>query len=166
MVPSGGMREADAMNKVASRTPGSSVLIGIGIAVALLIIVALALSQRGLQRFDPGTPEAAAQAYVQALFDEDYETAHTYLSTELQAQCRSDELRVYGLQDAATFDEVRRDGDRAEIELRLTDTKYYPGLYPFDDYRWSTETELVLERIDGTWQITDAAWPVYRCGRF
>lgn len=154
------------MSKTTSRAPGSTLLMGIGIGIVLLTIVALALSRRGLQQFDPDSAEATAQSYLQALFDEDHETAHSYLSEELQAQCPPEELRIYSGQDVAVFEDVSLDGNRAEIELRLTDSEYYPGIFPFDDYRWATETELVLERIDGTWVITDAAWPVYRCGRF
>lgn len=144
-------------------TPGTPILIGIGIAVGLAVLIALALSGRGLQRYDPDSPEAAAQAYIQALFDEDFDEARRYLSDDLQSRCRGVDLRLSGLEDTATFDEVRGDGDHAEIELRLSDSAVFPGEFPFRDYDWSTDTELELERIDGVWRITRAAWPVFRC---
>lgn len=149
-----------------SRPPGTAILIGIGIIIVLAIIIALALAGRGLQEFEAGSPEATAQAYIQALFDDDFDEAVGYLSEELQTRCRPGDLRASDLEDTAIFEEVRRDGDHAEIELRLSDGESFPGDFPFDDYRWSRDTELELDRIDGVWRITWAAWPVYRCGRY
>jgi hypothetical protein len=151
------------MTDTETRAPGTPILIGIGVAVALAIIVVLALSGRGLQKFDAASPEAAAQAYIQALFDEDFAEARGHLSDELQSRCRGVDLRISGLEDTATFDEVRLDGDHAEIELRLSESEIFPAEFPFRDYNWSTDTELELDRIDGVWRITRAAWPVFRC---
>jgi hypothetical protein len=146
-----------------TRSPGTPILIGIAIVVVLAIIIALALSERGIEHFEAGSPEATAQAYIQALFDDDFDEAYGYLSDDLQAGCRRADLSAPGLEDTATFEEVRRDGDHAEIELRLGEADFFPGDFPFDNYDWSRRTELELDRIDGVWRVTFAAWPVFRC---
>ena len=153
------------MNKKATATPGKPILIGIGVFVVLALLVAVALARSDVRSYAPGTPEATAQAYIQALFDEDSETAHGYLSTDLQAECEPGDLEPWWVRnaDSASFDEVHNDGTHAEIELRLLSNEYDLGNFPFDSYDYSRETELELDRVDGEWVITDATWPLAGC---
>ena len=153
------------MSKDETRNPGTSILIGIGILVGLALLITLALARDDVRSYDEGTPEATAQAYLQALFDEDRETAHAYLSDELQSKCDPWDLDLWWARDAssAAFDEVRVDGDRAEIELRLVSDDYEFGIFPFDDYDYTRETELELRSSNGGWVITNATWPLAGC---
>lgn len=153
------------MNEKTSRMPGTPILIGIGLLVVLAAVVAIALTGDSIRAYGPGTPEATAQAYVQALFEEDIDKAHGYLSHDLQTKCDPEDLDLWWVRDAdsATFDEIRRDGEHAEIELRLKSRDYDLGIFLFDSYDYSQETELELDRLDGEWVITDATWPLAGC---
>lgn len=146
-------------------SPGTPILIGIGIFVVVALIVAITLAGSNVRSYEPGTPEAVAQAYIQALFDEDTDEAYEYLSADVQEKCEPRDLDLWWVRDAesASFDEVRIDGDRAEIELRLLSTDLELGVFPFENYDYSRETELELDRVDGEWVITDATWPLTGC---
>jgi hypothetical protein len=153
------------MKQKANRNPGTPILVGIGVLVAVAVLVILALAGSDVRSYEPDTPEAAAQAYIQALFDEDPRTAYDHLSAHLQSQCEPNDLELWWVRraDSASFDEVRIDGDHAEIELRLMSNDYDRGIFPFDNYDYSRETELELDRVDGEWVITDATWPLAGC---
>lgn len=149
----------------APRAPGTPWLIGVGVFVVLAIIVTLALAGSRLRSYEEGTPEATAQAFIQALFDEDPEAAHVYLSADLQERCDPDDIDLWWVQssDSASFEDVKINGDHADIELRLQARQYDLGLFPFDFYDWDRETELELDRIDDEWVITNATWPLAGC---
>lgn len=157
--------ETVGMDTKALSKPGSPILIGISVVVVLALLVTLALTDRNVRSYDPGTPEATAQAYIQALFDEDRAAAHGYLSSDLQDKCEPYDLELWWVRGAesASFDEVRIDGEHAEIELRLLSTDFELGIFPFDNYDYSRETELELDRVAGEWVITNATWPLAGC---
>ncbi len=132
--------------------PGARILAGAAILIVVAVVVAAVLADSRTRKFDAGTPEAAAQAYIQALFDGEEDEAHALLTPELQWQCDVDELArglAFGA-EVAIFDDVNVDGDRAEIIVVL-------------DSGFSRETRLVLERRDGRWLIADAEWLLNRC---
>ncbi len=137
---------------------------GLPISFKELVEYGLKITER-TYKYLQNLPEATAQAYIQALFDEDSETAHGYLSTDLQAECEPGDLEPWWVRnaDSASFDEVHNDGSHAEIELRLLSNEYDLGIFPFDSYDYSRETELELDRVDGEWVITDATWPLAGC---
>jgi hypothetical protein len=153
------------MKDKAATMPGRSILIGIGIFVALALIVALALARSNVRSYEPGTPEATAQAFIQALLDEDPETAHGFLAADLKKVCEPRDLNLWWVPhaDRAVFDEVRADATHAEIEISLLSNDYEFGIFPFDNYDYSRETELELDRFDGEWLVTDATWPLAGC---
>jgi hypothetical protein len=153
------------MNAKMSRKPGTPILVGIGILLLLALLVALTVAGSNVRTYEAGTPEATAQAYIQALFDGDIHTGHGYLSKDLQQKCEPRDLDLWwvGHADSASFDEVRIDGDHAAIELRLVSSDYEPGAFPFDNYDNSQETELELDQLDDVWVITDATWPLAGC---
>ena len=146
-------------------SPGTPILVGASVVVVLALLAMLALSRSSTRSYGPDTPEAAAQGYLQAVFDDDTDLAHTYLSSELRTKCSSHDFDWWWAHqaDSATFEEVRVEGDHAEIELRLTSNDYEHDLFPFPDYNHSRETELELDRIEGGWVITDATWPLAGC---
>jgi hypothetical protein len=153
------------MSTTSLRKPGTPILIGIAVFVVIALLVVLALANANVRTYEAGTPEAVAQSYIQALFDEDTEAAHQYLSTELQAKCQLEDLDMWWVRssDSASFDQVKVEGDHAEIELRLNSQNYDLGLFPFDNYNYSEETELELDRVEGEWVITNATWPLAGC---
>ncbi len=153
------------MTQKASSQPGKTILIAIGVVVATAILIALAMAGGDVREYEEGTPERVAQAFIQALFDEDVDTARTYLAAELQDQCAPHDLDLWWVHDAdsARFEEVVVDGDHADIEVVLISTDYEPVILPFDNYDYSADTELELERRSGTWEITHATWPLAGC---
>ncbi len=153
------------MNTKPVGSPGRPILIGMAAFVGVALLVTLALARSDTRSYEQGTPEATAQAYIQALFDGDRDTAHGFLSSELRARCEPRDLETWWISDAesASFDEVRIEGTHAEIEIRLISKDYDLGIFPFDNYDYSRETELVLDQLAGGWFITDATWPLAGC---
>jgi len=153
------------MSRKPASKPGTPILIGIGVFVAIAIVVALVLAGTNVRTYAPDTPEAVAQAYFQALFDGDTNAAHDYLSADLKAQCEPSDLDMWWIHNgqSVSFDEVRITGDHAAIELRLLSTDFDMGIFPFEDYGYSHEAELELDRFHGKWEISDATWPLAGC---
>jgi hypothetical protein len=153
------------MSKKPTMKPGTPILVGIGVFVAIALVVALALAGSNVRTYASDTPEAVAQAYFQALFDEDTDAAYDYLSAGLKAECEPSDLDMWWIHDAqsVSFDGVRVTGNHAAIELRLLSTDFDMGIFPFEDYENSLESELELDRTHGEWKITDATWPLAGC---
>ena len=55
---------------MSTKARSNTVLVAIGIVVVLLIGVAVIFALQPPPTFDPGTPEATAQGYFQAISDE------------------------------------------------------------------------------------------------
>ena len=134
-----------------SGQPGKRILAVAAVVIVAAVVVAAILAGSRTERFDAGTPEAAAQAYIQALFDRNEDEAYALLTPELQRECDRDRFVTFGGgPDVATFDDVEIVGDRAEIIVLL-------------DSGFSRENRLVLERRDGRWLVADARWPLGNC---
>ncbi len=153
------------MSENTAKQPGRAVLVAIGVIVAVAVLVSLAIARNDVRQYDEGTPEAVAQAFIQALLNEDIDTARSYLSSELQDQCRPHDLDLWWIRqaDSARFEEVVVTGDQADIEVILVSTDYEPVVFAYDNYDYSTDTELELELRSGKWEITHAAWPFTGC---
>ena len=153
------------MSEKPTAQPGKTILIAIGLVVAIALLISLALARNEVRQYDEGAPEAVAQAFIQALFDEDVDAARDYLSPELQDQCQPHDLDLWWISRAysARFEEVVVNGNHADIEVILVSTDYEPIVFPFDNYDYSTDTELELELRSGTWEITHATWPLAGC---
>lgn len=135
-----------------------------GILIVVAIIATALLGGSDVTSYPPGTPEAAAQTYLQALFAADYEVAHGLLTPQLEAQCEAHDLRFdrESDMDRAVFDEVRVRGDTAVIDVSLRWMEYSPDpLVPLPSNE--IDSRLVLERIDGEWRIASADWPLFSC---
>lgn len=144
--------------------PDRSLLaIGLGIAVlvGVAVIAVVVLGSRDATSFPADTPEGIVQRHLAAVEDEDYETAWSYLSADVQSDLSLDEYRRaardYGYWGTGSrrvlFDRSEVDGDRARVWLTVEE--YYDG-GPFgggDTYRSTREIALVRE--GGEWRIDD-----------
>ena len=144
--------------------PGTAALVTIGVVLVAAVAAIALLAGRDVVDYAPGTPEATAQAYIQALFDRDYETADALLSPTARARCPSFDTEFNDTRTgAATFEQVRRYDDRIVIDILLTGARFEPGPFPIEEDR--IETELSLRQIDGEWRIIAGEWPFDRCAR-
>ena len=147
------------------RMPGTGLLITSGVILVGAVVLIAVVGGRRVVDYEPGTPEASAQSYVQAMLDRDFDLAHGYLSSELQDQCEPYRLEIPHAAESmvVTFSDVRVDGDSAAIEARLASTDFQPELFPFEEP--DIDTRLVLEQRNGDWRIVRADWPLYGCAR-
>ena len=157
--------QAGDMTTSNNQRPGTRVLLLAGAVIVIAIILAAIFSNGRVQSFDPGTPEAVAQAYVQAIFDNDSFAAYALLAPELQDECdRHDLIPPWAIGAShARFRAVRIDGDRAVIDVELRDIDVSVSPFGIDDHRDTKSNELELEHRQSDWLITYAAWPIYGC---
>lgn len=133
--------------------------------VAGIILVALTLIAlfREPLVLDTATPEGTVQAFLQAIADDDFETAHDQLSPGLQEECSTADISSAGPYEEfnATLGDVEEFEDETivHVSLRLGNGSSLDG-YTFDPgpYR--------LRQESGDWGITEVAWPYffYECG--
>ena len=144
--------------------PRSSRLVGWSLGAALVVLIAAGVAVGVLREpvlLDPQTPEGTVQAYVQAVLDGEWNEARSHLTDDLEAECTAIDFRHSWIPDSltATLDDVRLDGDEAEVIVRLR-TAAEPD--PFGGGYETSET-FDLIREDTTWRVTGQPWPVYDC---
>jgi hypothetical protein len=134
------------------------------LAAALVVLVTAAVAVGVLREpalLDPQSPEGTVQAYVQAVLDGDWAEARSHLGDDLDADCSAIDFRQAWVPDGltATLDDVKVDGDEAEVAIRLR-TAAEPD--PFGGGYATTET-FDLTREGSTWLVIGQPWPVYDC---
>jgi len=143
--------------------PGVGWLAAVGLVLVGALMLAFVLGEPGVAEYELGTPEAAAQAYVQALLDGDGDAAREYVGSEDRYRCRGLISPLLGRDvSSAVFASVEIDEDRAVLRVRLSSEHYVPDPFGSD---WDQESRLVLERRDGRWLVIDAEWPLDECIR-
>lgn len=131
----------------------------------MALVVGVLLARRPTA-FPDGSPEAAAQAYLQAMFDHDEGTARRYLAPGLLDACDPVALSSqFRSADTVRFVDVTADGHRAEIELEFSySNDYEPFEIPIDDPWHSPHSAGVeLEQRDDGWLVVGATWIPNRC---
>lgn len=130
---------------------------GIVLLIAVLTVVALA---RDPVRLDPTTPEGTVQGYLQAIGDDDYESALEVLDPDGPGTCVAADIArsAPGEPFTATLLEDRSDvgADEAIIAVRLrfgTDDVFGSG--------WDTVETFDLVSKNGSWRITGQPWPYF-----
>lgn len=145
------------------------VLIGVVAGVILLVVLAIALPRlidREEATYPPNTPEGTVQRYLQAVSDEDTDTALALLTEENTTACMEDELRDRLRYSSLDRNRVRLgeveeiDAETVTVIVRATWIRQ-PDLFEFPDDRDSTEHEFELRRsADGFWLIAESEWPI------
>ena len=127
------------------------VIAGVIGAVAVVAVLAVALSGGGVRTYPADSPEAALQTFLQALLDDDLESAEAVLAPAQARACDRGSLRWSPLsyQDRAQITEVDADEASATITVVLSDDT---GLF---EGGFSAEYDFGLEQIEGAWRITD-----------
>lgn len=134
-----------------------------GMALALVIgATAILAVNREPVTYPPGSPEAAVQAYVQALLDGDEDAAAAWLDPA--TDCEAGDLAEAHVPDdvRVTLRHAEIDGDVAEVEIGVTVTS---GRGPFDTYEYEDHHRFELARSGEGWLITNRPWPWASCWR-
>ena len=138
-------------------------LLIMGAVVGLAVLVTIALvSLRGPKTYDPGSPEAGLQDFLEASFDGDTAAMADLLTDETRARCddRLDERRFdadfYSDGLRAELDEISVEGATATatVTFRQTDSND-----PFDSSSWSYSERFELIQVEGAWLVHRAGWP-------
>ena len=145
-------------------------LIGGAALLGLLLIasVVAAVLQKEAD-FAPGSPEAAVQAYLRALEEDDFQAAHHALSPELRERCSIEDMfggrdpHVWRSSDRRiTLEEVRTLGDTTFVEIRIAGFRngglFGPSEYDFDE-------SFALRQFDGEWKLSHNPLPYFECAR-
>lgn len=132
--------------------------VGGALLVALVAAAAL-LASRPAPTFDPSTPEGTVQAFLQAVFDGETETASAYLAPDLDARCLDDRYRDPDTSVRANLVSTEANDGTAEVAIRLTFTRPEP---PFGGSEYSEDVVYRLGSHSGRWLIESAGWP-YSC---
>ena len=145
-------------------------LIGGGAILGILIVasIVVAVLQKEAE-FAPGLPEAAVQAYLRALDEDDFQTAYDLLSSELQSRCSIEDMfggnrsgwwRLHGrritLEDTRAFDET------TFVTVKIARSSG-GGLFGPSEY--SFEESFALRQFDGHWKFSQNPWPGFDCAR-
>ena len=144
-------------------------LIGGAAILGLLIVVSVVVAiMQSEAEFDPGSPEAAVQAYLRALYDDDFQSAYDALSPELQAGCSIEDMFGERALDRwlenrrITLEEARTLGDTTFITVRISGIR---GGGPFGPSEYGFDDTFALRQFDGDWRLSKDPWPHFRCAR-
>lgn len=135
---------------------------GAGLA-ALIIVAAVIVIVREPARFDPGTPEAAVQDYIDAVLDDDADAAWALLAPGIQQRCGAEDLEARYRRDGSgriILRDTTNRGESATVEIEFN-AVYLDG--PFDVYESSYSERFNLRLVDGEWRISNVPWPYYWC---
>lgn len=134
--------------------------ITIGLLVIVTVVLVLTVGSKPAELLPADTPEGVVQRFLQAVQDNDYQKAYTYLhvvekgvvmtyaswATWISPSPRSDRQAW-----KATLGDTLLTGSTATVDV-IVET-FQPG-GPFEDPVNSHQVRFNLGKIDGTWYIT------------
>jgi hypothetical protein len=134
------------------------------IAIVVAAIVALSVAAlvfslgRNADTYDAGTPEAAAQDYLTAAFDGNYDKAASFI--DASSDCDADDLDRAYIDDSARISLVESviEGDRARVRVNVE----LPSGGPIGGF-FGEEHTLRLVKTADSWVLTGVPWPLYDC---
>ncbi|USQ76265.1 hypothetical protein [Ornithinimicrobium cryptoxanthini] len=142
------------MNTRANRVLG----IAVGLLVLLAVVAGVISTQQEPRTFAPDTPESTVQTYLQAVLDQDAQTAVAQLGPDVG--CTVDDF-VHGHPaepDRVVVTESSVRENSAQIHVDLV---FGGGLFGGDG--WSDPITFPLERSGDAWVISTMVWPYYGC---
>lgn len=124
--------------------------------VAVSVSVTIALGSPEPARFEPGTPEAAVQAYLDAAWAGDRAALEALLSARVRAELDDEPLAPVPFcmrpeDRLVSVAESRIDGANATVTLRIE--QFGGSGFGFERSSWEQPVALVFE--DGGWKIDD-----------
>lgn len=138
---------------------GLVLAVAVGVLVLMAVVAAVLSATREGPQLPEGSPEAAVQAYLQAVAEGDEDAAAAFLDPE--GRCTEEDLRDSGSRSAGriVLRDVEVDGDEADVEVELV----YGGDGPFGGDEWRDPVRFDLRRDGDRWVITGEPWPMYGC---
>ena len=146
-------------------------LAGITAGVVALMIVAVGVTLVA-DSGDPtplpqGSPEAAVQAFVQAIDDGGFAAGYDMLHPDLRATCDEIDFRAKTVRGSDTdmrvsLANVDTFEDTAYVTVNI---RSFSGSPPFDFSENSYEVHFVLKQTDDGWRIFENSWPFGGCFR-
>lgn len=135
--------------------------IAVGAIVVLAVVAAIISAGRPATRFEPGTPEATVQSYVEAALDGRADEAARWLDPA--GDCGAQDLDRAGAYGMTATRVVLVDstisGETATVRVQLV----LGSGGPFDSSEYREEHSYRLTRSGGTWLLTGVPWPLYEC---
>jgi len=133
-------------------------LIGGGL-LAIAVATAALLAVRSPASFEPDSPEAAVQGYLQAVLAGDNRAATEFLSQE--SACSRDDFRFRdrALNVRVTLLRTDETPDEAIVDVRIRfDETSLDALSSYD-----IDETFTLVPEAGEWRIAGAPWPLFFC---
>jgi len=131
-------------------------LVGGAIVVGVIVVAAgiAALAGSGPTTYQPGSPEATAQAYVQAVLDDDTAAIQSLVidsSCDVGPRYFGDEpIRV-------TLVGTDIVGDTATVRIDVT----HGTSDPIFGGGWDENSQINLRQVDGSWAVDGDSWPFW-----
>ena len=146
-------------------------LIGGGLFLAALLVASVVVALlEDEESFAEGSVEETVQVYLRAVEDDDFETAHGLLSSELKDECPIDEFAGGNIptrsdlgDDRVTLEKTTTVKETVFVTVRVTQLR---GRGPFGTSESSFEQRFSLRQQEGDWRFTEYPWPFFRCGPF
>ena len=141
------------------KNPSSRLAVVVGLVVVVLVVAAAVVNAtRPAQQFERNTPEGTVQAFLLAVSDEDYTTAHGLLSSELATECDPVELSQDFEYSRIAVNDVVEAGDQIEVEVEVTVVETRSDFQP---YRYENQMTFTLIEEEGLLMIDTLPYDYY-----
>ncbi|MGO0576831.1 hypothetical protein [Ornithinimicrobium panacihumi] len=144
-----------------STRPGRILAITVAALLLLAVVGAVLSTTRGNDLLPDGSPEATVQAYLEAVYAEDYGRAATYLDPEGGRSSRQFADVWVDPASRVVLRGTRHPGgaDRALVDVEVV----HGDGGPFGQDGWTEEQTFVLVHGPDGWRLTEVPWPLQIC---
>ena len=139
-------------------TPNKILLLVFGTVIVLTLIVVIISSRKGIEKWEPTTPQGVVQAYLTALINGDTDKAFVHLDPESKCDLQDLDRSYIAERIRISLSKSQIVGDRASITV----TAEVPTGDPFSNFMTESHT-LRLAQTEGNWKLIGVPWPMYDC---
>ncbi len=135
------------------------------VALAAVSSIVALVAGRTAETLPENSPEGVVQRYLQALEDDDFRAAYSYLSSHLQQECSVQDFREgtrWSVQRGkrVILEGTEEIGRRTIVAVRISSIS--PDA-PFAPSETSHRQEYTLEKQGGAWRFARLPWPLDYC---
>ncbi len=128
-------------------------------AIVLAALVTVLAGSRDPVELEPGSPEAAVQAYLDAVVDRDSDAAVDMLAAGTSCTAEDFDNAYVGEDVHVSLREVRVLGETARVDVVIT-----TGSGEIIPTKWSEQQTFRLRRTGDEWLLSGTPWPIFECG--